>query len=86
MVKNAAHAISDSAGVIALSSAINGHDINPFSNQIATASEDGSIGLFDVPNEGIPDGEQLSSPSISFVHEKRALGVFFHPFVNGLLV
>lgn len=83
VIKNSPHAIADSAGVITMGGAINGLDISPFEpTRIACACEDGSVGVFDVPADGIEEGQQLSNATASFEHEKRALGVQWHPHVK----
>jgi WD40 repeat protein len=67
--------------------AINGHDISPFDKGlVACACEDGTVGLFSVPLEGLKAGEQLSTPATLLEgHEKRVLAVAWHPRVAGVL-
>jgi hypothetical protein len=87
VVKNSPHAIAENAGVITMATAINGLDISPFRlSHVAVAAEDGAIGVFDVSLDGISAGEQLSEPTVQLLgHDKRALGVFWHAQVDGLL-
>jgi WD40 repeat protein len=68
-------------------SAINGHDISPFEKGlVACACENGTVGLFSVPLEGLATGEQLSTPTTLLEgHEKRVLAVAWHPRVAGVL-
>ncbi len=81
------HAIDDNAGVLTMAGAINGHDISPFDKGlVACACEDGTVGLFSVPLEGLANGEQLSSPSSLLEgHEKRVLSVVWHPRISNVL-
>ncbi len=81
------HAIDDNAGVLTMAGAINGHDISPFDKGlVACACEDGTVGLFSVPLEGLQIGEQVSTPTTLLEgHEKRALAVAWHPHVAGVL-
>jgi coronin-7 len=73
--------------VFVFKGSINGLDISPFvPGHVACASEDGSVGVFDVPLDGLQSGSQLSTAAVLLEgHEKRALGVFWHNTVSGLL-
>ena len=87
VLPNKPHAIADSPGCVLLSSPANGLDLSPFgAPRLALALEDGSVAVVALPEQGPAPGEQLTEATTLLAgHEKRALGVVWHPSVEGLL-
>ena len=65
---------------------INGFDISPFSETtLACVAEDGSVGIFEVPKDGLSEQMDEATLLMDGGHEKRALGAQFHPLVSNAL-
>jgi coronin-1B/1C/6 len=79
-------ALPEEIPLISQEDGINEFSFNPFlDNMIATASQDGSIKLWNVPDGGLASDN--TTPIANLVgHSKRLMFVDWHPLVNNVLV